>query len=129
MTKEIKQIVFVGYGLAVLYGIGLWFHLDACFLSFVDPAALSKSFLFINKFKTMDELRIHAAFFVAIFLPQLIALLIVVKLKEWARKFLVIVNLFLCLYVLFRMVLSHQSIDSFLHKSSDVFKSKKTKGK
>ncbi len=99
MTKETRQIVLVGYGLAIVYGIGLLFLLGTWFL---HSAALTKSPLFMNKSNVV---------FWAFFPPQVIALLAVVKLKEWARKFLVGMNLFLCLYVLSRMLITRQPID------------------
>ena len=52
-----KRIVFVSYGLALIYGLGLLFQLQSWALSFMDPAALEKSPVFMNKFKSIAEFR------------------------------------------------------------------------
>ena len=110
MMGKNKQIILAGYGLAVISGIGLFFHLKILFLSVVEPDSA-----LVSIFKSGNpDFRIRCVLLAAVFFSQMIASLGVAKLQEWARRTLVAINLSICCFFLFRMIMIQETPDFFV---------------
>ena len=112
MVKRSVGITAVGYGLSLIYGLGLFVNLVAFVISFFDPTAVLSSPLFSSRFRIITEFQKSAIVVWILFFPQFVGLLAIVSLKEWGRKILIVMNAVLCLYFLQRMIFELKSFDS-----------------
>ncbi|MFH1359782.1 MAG: response regulator [Candidatus Omnitrophota bacterium] len=111
MSKRSVGITAIGYGLSLVYGIGLAIYLGAFIVSFVDQGAVLQSALFTNEFNSLEEFQRYAVIIWVLCLPQLIGLLGVLNLKEWGRKLVVFMNIVSCVYVIYRMGFVVKGVD------------------
>lgn len=111
MAKRSMGLTTVGYGLSVIYGVGLMTYLYAFVISFSNEQAVLSSSLFTGKFQNIAEFQRHAVIFWALFFPQFIGLIAVLMLKDWGRKLVIFMNILLSLYFFFIMVFESKSVD------------------
>lgn len=111
MAKRSIGLTTVGYGLSVIYGLGLAVYLGAFIVSFLNERAVLDSSLFVGRFQNIGEFQRHAVIFWALFFPQFIGLIGVLMLKEWGRRLVIAMNAVLSVYFLSVMIFESKSPD------------------
>ncbi len=114
MEEETSDVAVVGYGLAFIYGIGLFIYLLAFVVSLFSPQYVLHSSLFAGKFANIAHFRQQALTLWVLFFPQWVAALGIIHYKEWARELLIGANLATCLFILYRNIGLHSSFDFFV---------------
>ena len=111
MQKKSPDIVVIGFGLSLIYSLGLLIYLWAFVYSFLDPQAIMKANFVAGKFATIAELQKHAVFLWVLYLPQVIGFLALANFKEWGRRLLIAMNISLFLLVAYKMLFGHNPVD------------------
>jgi CheY-like chemotaxis protein len=101
--KDTSDVKIIGYGLALIYGLGLFIYLAALLISFFDPDAVLRSPLGAGRFSDIKTFQSYAYSLWILYFPQFIAFLAVARLKEWGRKPVIVINGILILQVLYKV--------------------------
>lgn len=107
MNKRMNEVTLLGFGLLIVYGIGLLFYLGTLFLSWVEPVSITQSYFFSSRFKSLPEFQRHTLVLFALYLPQVIGYYGIIQLKDWGRKLIIVMNAVVCAYVVSQMVVLH----------------------
>jgi len=103
MDRKGNDILVVGYGLAFIYGIGLFIYLLAFLVSLVDVNYVLKSSLFAGRFARIEHFQKQAMFLWLLFFPQWLGALALLRYKEWGRQLLIAMNLLTSLAILYKL--------------------------
>lgn len=92
MPQRSMGITAIGYGLMGVYLLWLGLYLVTLVMSFVNPASVLQWPLFVEKYQSIKSIQKESLIIWLLYLPQLIGLLGVLRLKEWARQLLIVTN-------------------------------------
>ncbi len=104
MKKGSIGIKTVGFGFGLICLIGFCAYLTAFVISCVNQKMLIESPFFTSDFRTIEEFKIHAVALWILFGLEMISLVGVLRLKEWGRGSLIVLNALMAIYVCYRMV-------------------------
>ena len=121
MSERLVAIKTIGYGLAGIYGLGLFIYLVALMASFVNPEAVLQSFLCAGKISSIVEFQLQALILWVLFFPQFIGFLAVARFQDWGRQIVIVMNLALCLHAAYKVIFLTRSASPMDLLSMGVF--------
>ncbi len=101
MNDKNDEVAVIGYGLAFIYGIGLFIYLFAFIVSLFNAQYVLHWSIFAGKFDTIEKFQKQAILLGVFFFPQWVAALGIVRYREWARWLLLISILLTCFFILY----------------------------
>ena len=111
MQRKSLDIVVIGYGLAVVYGLGLLIYLWAYIYSWLAPEMIMQASFIAGKFKTIDALQSRALVLWLLYCPQVVGLVALAQYREWGRKLVIVMNLVLFLSVIGKMIFGQNTVN------------------
>ena len=99
MQKGSLNISGIGYGLALIYGLGLLFYLVIFISSILNPQSIQQVPFFREQYSSLDSLQLQTVIFLLLYGPQAIGFYQVAKRRDDGRRLIIAMNVVMCGYV------------------------------
>ncbi len=106
MNNRSLPLTIMGIGMVLIYGIGTLVFFSRYIVSYLNPNQIILSDFYVGQFKSIEDFRIYTMLWI-LYLPAFIAFIGVLRLKEWGRELAVFTSILMCLFFVWRVVLTH----------------------
>jgi len=111
MRKKSIEVRLIGYGLSIVFGVGLCIYLATFLLSIFNPQEVLRSPVYAGKFASIADFQKEAVVFFILYFPQFIGFMAVARYQEWGRKLVILAGSIMVLYAAWQMTAA-QKVDS-----------------